>query len=125
MNEKQRPSGPGFLAAAAADRGAVAVGLDIAEAMVAEASHRYPQIEFHQGAAESLPFDDHAFDAVVNALGMPHFADPTAFFRGSGRVLRSGDSSPTRRGFRPTLPNAIHTSRSWAGRSCGPAGASS
>ena len=70
-------------------RGATAVGLDIADAMVAEASRRYPAIEFRQGAAESLPFGDAHFDAVVSALGMPHFADHQAFFRESHRTLRS------------------------------------
>jgi SAM-dependent methyltransferase len=83
-------TGPGFVAAAAAERGGLAVGLDIAEAMVAEASRRHPQLEFRQGAAESLPFPDADFDAVVSAFGMPHFADHPAFFREARRVLRPG-----------------------------------
>lgn len=83
-------TGPGFVAAAAAERGAVPLGLDIAEAMVAEASRRHPGLEFRQGEAEALPFGAEEFDAVVSAFGMPHFADHDAFFAEARRVLRPG-----------------------------------
>ena len=83
-------SGPGYVAALASDRGCRVIGVDIAEAMVADASRRFPDIEFRQGSAEHLPFDDEAFDAVVAAFGMPHFADHSAFAASAFRVLRGG-----------------------------------
>lgn len=83
-------TGPGWTAAAARDRGADVVGLDISTAMVDEARHRHPDIRFEVGEAESLPFDDGAFDVVVSAFGMPHFADHQAVFREIHRVLRPG-----------------------------------
>lgn len=83
-------TGPGFVAAEAAARGSDAVGLDIAEAMVEEASRRHPGLEFRVGRAEALPFGDSEFDAVTSSFGMPHFADHEAFFSESRRVLRPG-----------------------------------
>jgi 2-polyprenyl-3-methyl-5-hydroxy-6-metoxy-1,4-benzoquinol methylase len=41
--------GPGWLAAAAAGRGATATGVDISEAMVELAHARYPEAEFRGG----------------------------------------------------------------------------
>jgi 2-polyprenyl-3-methyl-5-hydroxy-6-metoxy-1,4-benzoquinol methylase len=44
--------GPGHLAARAAERGATAVGVDIAEPMVRIARQRFPRAEFEQGDAQ-------------------------------------------------------------------------
>src|SRR3954453_8826636 len=49
-------SGPGYVAAAAAERGAVVIGVDIAEGMISLARRRYPALDFRSGNAESLPF---------------------------------------------------------------------
>src|ERR1700732_752320 len=55
--------GPGRCgAAAAAARGAVALGLDAAVGMVALARARYPEIEFRHGDAERLALADASFD---------------------------------------------------------------
>jgi ubiquinone/menaquinone biosynthesis C-methylase UbiE len=51
-------SGPGYVAAAAAGRGASVIGIDVASRMVDLASSMHPQIEFRRGDAERLPFDD-------------------------------------------------------------------
>lgn len=83
-------TGPGWTAAAAASRSAAVVGLDLSAAMLDEARGRYPDIDFRQGDAEELPFDDGSFDVVVSAFGMPHFADHAAVFRECHRVLRDG-----------------------------------
>ncbi|MEZ5232464.1 MAG: class I SAM-dependent methyltransferase [Acidimicrobiales bacterium] len=83
-------SGPGWVAAAAAGRGADAVGVDIATAMVRLAAASYPHVTFREGAAEALPLDDASVDAVVSAWGMPHFADHGAFLAEAQRVLRPG-----------------------------------
>ena len=57
-------TGPGLVAAAAAERGADVVGIDFSDAMVAQARRRYPGLDFRKAAGESLPFDAGKFDAV-------------------------------------------------------------
>jgi ubiquinone/menaquinone biosynthesis C-methylase UbiE len=83
-------SGPGYVAAAAAERGASVVGLDFAAAMVAEASRRYPGVEFREGDAEALPFADASFDAVTMNFGLLHLGQPERALAQACRVLRPG-----------------------------------
>ena len=83
-------SGPGFIAAAAALRGASVSGLDFARAMVVEARRRHPSITFREGDAEALPFADGSFDAVVMNFGLLHLARPEAAIAEARRVLRPG-----------------------------------
>jgi SAM-dependent methyltransferase len=83
-------TGAGYAAAAAADRGAEAIGIDFSAAQVALARRRYPSLEFREGDAGALPFPDSSFEAVISNLGMPHVPDPDAFIREAFRVLRSG-----------------------------------
>jgi SAM-dependent methyltransferase len=82
--------GPGHVAARAADRGAVASGVDIAAAMVEIARRAHPGIEFTVAPAEQLPHADGAFDAIVSNFGLPHFADPEVTVRELRRVTRRG-----------------------------------
>ena len=84
-------SGPGFVSAAAAERGASVVGLDIAEAMLAIARGHYPELDFRQGSAEALPFPDASFDAVVGEL-------PAAPSRPAGAGGRGVRPRPRSRG---------------------------
>ena len=79
--------GPGYLAGRAAERGAQAVGVDIAEPMVALAQRRFPQAAFRQGDAQALPFPDGSFGAVVANLGLPHFGRPEQAVAEFRRVL--------------------------------------
>lgn len=58
-------SGPGYVTARAAERGASVVGVDIAESMLAVARASYPELDFRLGNAEALPFPNGSFDAVV------------------------------------------------------------
>ena len=83
-------SGPGYVAAAAAERGAKVTGLDFAAAMVAEAKRRYPHIEFREGDAEALPFAEKTYDAVTMNFGMLHLGQPDKAMREAQRVLRPG-----------------------------------
>ena len=69
-------SGLGDLAAAAAARGALVTGCDLAEGMVAAARQRHPSIEFVAADVEALPFADASFDAVVAAFVINHVPDP-------------------------------------------------
>src|SRR5262245_21343003 len=56
-------TGPGYGAAAAAQRGATVVAIDFSEAMLEEARRYHPAIDFRTGDAEALPFPDGSFDA--------------------------------------------------------------
>jgi len=83
-------SGPGFIAGAAAARGADVVGLDFSAAMVAEAARRFPALTFREGDAQALPFEADRFDAVVMNFGLLHLARPETTLREAHRVLRAG-----------------------------------
>lgn len=83
-------TGPGYVAAAAARRGALVAGLDFSAAMVAMARSRYPDIRFQEGNAEALPFPDASFDAVVICFGLLHFSDADQALREASRVLAPG-----------------------------------
>ena len=82
--------GPGYVAAAAASRGATAIGIDFSSEMVEEARGRYRGIEFQEGDAEQLSFPDFSFDAVVSNFGMLHLARPEKALAEANRVLRPG-----------------------------------
>jgi SAM-dependent methyltransferase len=81
-------SGPGYVAAVAAEQGAEALGVDFASSMVELASERYPGVKFQQGDAESLPFPDASFDAVTMNFGVLHLANPDRALEEAHRVLR-------------------------------------
>jgi len=82
--------GPGRCAGAGAARGAVSLGVDAAEGMVAVARARYPEIEFRQADAERLPFADASFDAVVAGFVVNHLPRPEGALAEFVRVLRPG-----------------------------------
>lgn len=83
-------TGPGHLPARAAERGAVPVGVDVADAMVTRARELYPTLEFHRGDAEELPFADAEFDAVTANFLLPHLARPERAMAELVRVLAPG-----------------------------------
>jgi ubiquinone/menaquinone biosynthesis C-methylase UbiE len=80
-------TGPGMLAAKAAERDATVIGLDVAPAMVAVARKLYPALEFRVGAAENLPFAASSFEAVISAFGIGHFSMPEHVLTEFARVL--------------------------------------
>jgi SAM-dependent methyltransferase len=68
--------GLGTLSAAAAARGAVVTGADLADGMLAEARRRHPHVEFVHADAEALPFADDAFDIALGAFIVNHLPHP-------------------------------------------------
>ncbi|MGF6774906.1 class I SAM-dependent methyltransferase [Paraburkholderia sp. GAS334] len=83
-------SGPGYLAAAAARRGADVAGVDFSVAMVEKARRVFPGLEFRVGDAEDLPFPDEGFGAVGISFGMSHFQHPERALAEAFRVLQPG-----------------------------------
>ena len=83
-------TGAGYIAGAAAQRGADAIGIDFSAVQVQMACDRYPSVRFEQADAEALPFDPQSFDAVVNGFGMHHFPNPDIALREAFRVLKAG-----------------------------------
>src|SRR5215470_5002944 len=80
--------GPGYVSAAAIERGATAVGLDFSAAMIAIARKNLPRINFHDGDAQNLPFDNETFDRVVANFALLHLAEPERAFAEACRVLK-------------------------------------
>jgi SAM-dependent methyltransferase len=83
-------SGPGYVAAAAAELGASPVGVDFSSEMVALAKRRYPSIDFREGDAEALTFEDASFDAVTINFGVLHLERPDQALAEARRVLKPG-----------------------------------
>ena len=83
-------SGPGYVAAAATEAGAIAIGVDFSSEMVGLASRLNPGIRFQDGDAESLAFPDASFDAVAINFGVLHLARPDRALAEASRVLVAG-----------------------------------
>jgi SAM-dependent methyltransferase len=81
-------TGPGHVAGSAAARGADAVGVDISEDMLARARRLYPRVDFRRDDAESLAFEDGAFDAAVAAFLLHHVPSPERVVGELARVAR-------------------------------------
>lgn len=85
--------GTGALTRAVAERvvpGGAVTGLDANPQMLAVARRKHSAIEWCDGRAESLPFTDASFDAVVSQFGLMFFDDRVAALREMRRVLRPG-----------------------------------
>lgn len=83
-------SGPGYAAAAAAGRGAEAVGVDVAGEMVTLARRLHPRIEFLRASGERLTLPDDSFDAVVGNFFILHLGRPERGAAEAARVLAPG-----------------------------------
>jgi SAM-dependent methyltransferase len=68
------------------------VGIDLSGKAVAFSSRRHAiaNLQFRQGDAERLPFDDHSFDSVINVESSFCYPSIDAFFAEVKRVLRPG-----------------------------------
>ena len=81
-------TGPGYVAARAAERGASVVGVDISGAMVSLARRLHPELDLREADVQELPFDDATFDAVVGNFMVLHLGRPERATTEFVRVLR-------------------------------------
>ena len=85
--------GTGIVARTAADLVApdgTVVGLDLNEAMLTVAGRVRPDIDWRQGNAEALPFDDESFDAVLCQMALMFFPDQAKALDEMRRAVRAG-----------------------------------
>ncbi|HVS48680.1 MAG TPA: bifunctional demethylmenaquinone methyltransferase/2-methoxy-6-polyprenyl-1,4-benzoquinol methylase UbiE [Candidatus Dormibacteraeota bacterium] len=73
-----------------AGSGGRVVGLDFSPRMLEVARRDHPAIEFVEGDALNLPFDDATFDATTIAFGLRNLADPIRGLREMQRVVKPG-----------------------------------
>ena len=66
------------------------IGLDVNDGMLAVAREKSADIEWKQGIAENLPFEDGSFDAVVCQFGLMFFDNRQVAIQEMMRVLRQG-----------------------------------
>ena len=85
--------GPGTVKIDLASRVSRAVGVDRAPTVLAaarEAAARTKNVEFLEGDAYALPFDDDSFDVVYAHQVLQHLTDPIAALREMRRVAKPG-----------------------------------
>lgn len=85
--------GPGTVTIDLASRVARAVGLDRAPTVLAaarEAAQGTSNVDFVEGDAYALPFEDDSFDVVYAHQVLQHLTDPIAALREMRRVARPG-----------------------------------
>ncbi len=85
-------TGTGWTSRAVARAGAKVTGADIGSELLAAAAKRaeaeHLDIRYDQGDAESLPYADGAFDAVISTCGVMFASRPEAAAKELGRVCR-------------------------------------
>jgi demethylmenaquinone methyltransferase/2-methoxy-6-polyprenyl-1,4-benzoquinol methylase len=82
--------GTGDLAVAAHQAGATVTGLDFSERMLERAQRKSHEVEWVQGDAEKLPFEDASFDAATVGFGVRNLADLERGLAELRRALRPG-----------------------------------
>jgi ubiquinone/menaquinone biosynthesis C-methylase UbiE len=85
-------TGTGFLAELALDAGARVIGVDISDAMLAQATSRFAgrPFEARQGDTAVLPLQTEEVDAVLGNMVLHHAEDPPAAIREMARALKPG-----------------------------------
>ena len=90
----------------AAAAGATVTGLDISPRLLEQARAKSTNVEWMEGDAQSLPFDDAAFDVVASSFGVIFAPDHDAAAGELARVCRAGG----RLGLTTWRPNeGLHT----------------
>ena len=90
--------GPGYLAIALAKRGDLRVcGLDVSATFVGIATDKAREagvaVEFRQGNASAMPYEDGSFDFVVCQAAFKNFSDPLGALDEIHRVLAPGGAA--------------------------------
>jgi ubiquinone/menaquinone biosynthesis C-methylase UbiE len=81
--------GTGLMSATLARSGRRVAAVDLSAGMIARARRRYGlAVDFIEADAEDLPFDNDAFDAVVNLISFHHYPNPLRAAAEFRRVLR-------------------------------------
>jgi SAM-dependent methyltransferase len=87
-------TGTGWTSRVIARRGATVTGVDIAAGLLESAERQAEAellpIDYLQGDAEHLPFDDTSFDAIVSTFGVMFASRPEAAAKELARVCRPG-----------------------------------
>jgi ubiquinone/menaquinone biosynthesis C-methylase UbiE len=83
-------TGPGYVAARAAARGASVLGVDLSPGCIDLARRLHPELDFREGDAHRLSLPDASFDAAVANFLMPHLADHARAAAELARVLNEG-----------------------------------
>jgi SAM-dependent methyltransferase len=87
-------TGTGWTSRAVARAGAKVTGADISAELLAAAAKLAEtnglDIQYEQGDAESLPYSDGSFDAVISTCGIMFASRPEAAAKELGRVCRKG-----------------------------------
>ena len=83
-------TGTGDLALELQSRGASVTGMDFSRAMLELARVKAPGIEFEEGDALDLRYDDASFDAVTVGFGARNFSDLDRGLREMARVTKPG-----------------------------------
>jgi SAM-dependent methyltransferase len=71
-------------------RGLNAQGVDISPKLIELARRKHPDIPFHVGDVEELPFERDSLDGLLLSGIVHHFPDPSRFASEAFRVLRRG-----------------------------------
>jgi demethylmenaquinone methyltransferase/2-methoxy-6-polyprenyl-1,4-benzoquinol methylase len=71
-----------------AGSGGRVVGIDFSPQMLEVARRDHPAVEFLEGDALNLPFDDASFDAATIAFGLRNLADPVRGLHEMQRVVK-------------------------------------
>jgi len=82
--------GTGTSAGPLAEKGAKVTVCDISAGMLQVGRNRYPQIEFVEGDALSLPFEPASFQVATISFGLRNVRDPAAALRELARVVEPG-----------------------------------
>jgi SAM-dependent methyltransferase len=85
-------TGQGAFAIARRFPGAEVVGIDLADAMLAEAKRKTPpelaeRVQFENGDASALPFPDASFDLVAHANMIPFFDELARLLASGGQAV--------------------------------------
>lgn len=85
--------GTGTVSRILADHGSTVTGLDFSQGMISQAVERHgdhPSIEFQQGDATNLPFEDDQFDVTTVSFGIRNVQEPKKALAEMFRVTKPG-----------------------------------